>query len=462
MDLTDRIETVPDQPPLGAREAAVKPPVRGIKRVLPRSMMGRSLLIIVTPLVLLQVVSALIFYESHWDKVTSRLARSLAGDVAMIVSYLRDQPGPEGRAWIFNKAAEHMEISASLRPGEILPNTPPPTDSLIDRSLAEALDSYLGLPYRVDSVSDDRMVRIDVQLRDGVLELATTRKRLFSSTVYVFVLWMVGSSLILFGVATIFMRNQVRPIRRLAVAADNFGKGRDVARFKPEGATEVRRAAVAFMAMRERIQRQIRQRTDMLAGVSHDMRTPLTRMKLQLALMGDGEGIAELETDVVEMEHMLEAYLAFARGEGGEPPKATDLSDLAAEVVEQARRGQAGIELWTDGPVVLPLRQQAIRRCLANLVGNAARHADHVSVSVRREGDHVEVAVNDNGPGIPPDKREKVFRPFFRLDPSRTPGSGGVGLGLTIARDIARGHGGDVVLDESPLGGLRARLLLPM
>jgi two-component system osmolarity sensor histidine kinase EnvZ len=295
-----------------------------------------------------------------------------------------------------------------------------------------------------------------------VLTTVTTRKRLFSPTTYIFTLWMVGSSLVLVAVATIFMRNQVRPIRRLAAAANSFGKGRDVPHFRPAGAAEVRQAAQAFIEMRDRIKRQIEQRTEMLAGVSHDLRTPLTRMKLELAMLGDSAEIDELKADVEEMEKMVDGYLAFARGEGAAAPEPADISAVLEQVVASARKEGARIDLHTEEHLVLPVRLDAIRRCFTNLVLNAVRYGKHVQVRAGRRADAVEVLVDDDGPGIPADQREAVFRAFFRLDPSRNIETGGVGLGLTIARDVVRAHGGDILLDQSPLGGLRARLRLPL
>lgn len=432
------------------------------KRLLPRDLLGRSLMIIVTPLVLLQVISGFIFYESHWDKVSARMARSLAGDVSVIIDLLRQFPDAESRTWIFDLAAQHMEIAADLREGEILPNVRPDQKDAFDTSILPTLQEYLGKPLQIDTAPSQGTVVLQIQLNEGVLVVETTRKRLYSSTTYVFVLWMVGTSMILFGVAMVFMRNQVKPIRRLAVAADNFGKGRDAPGFKPEGAREVRQAARAFLAMRDRLQRQITQRTEMLAGVSHDMRTPLTRMRLQLELLGRIDGVADLKSDIVEMERMLEGYLAFARGEGAEPATPSNLSQLLTEVVGQARRKGNGIDLHTEGDLEMPLRQAAFRRCLTNLLDNAVRYATHVSVRAGRRQDAIEITIDDDGPGIPADRREDVFRPFFRIEGSRNPVTGGVGLGLTIARDVARSHGGDVELGESPNGGLRARVRLPL
>ena len=438
------------------------PITTSIKRFLPKSLLGRSLLIIVTPLVVLQLVSAAIFFETHWDKVTLRLARGVAGDISAVIDLLRRHPDVENRGWIFSVAADNMELVVSIKDKAVLANDSREPSGLMERMLTRALKSHVGRPFRIDSDSIDRHVVIDVQLASGVLHVITTRKRMFSSTAYVFVIWMVGTSLILFGLATIFMRNQVKPIRRLAVAAENFGKGRDEPGFKPEGASEVRQAASAFLAMRERILRQITQRTDMLAGVSHDLRTPLTRMKLQLEMLGNDKGADELKADVAEMEHMLDGYLAFARGEGAEKPIATDLTALLEEAAAQARRKGGIVDLHTEGRLTVPLRPNAFKRCLTNLMDNAMRFAEHVSVRAGKRDDAIEITVDDDGPGIPEDQREEVFRPFYRIEGSRNPGTGGVGLGLTIARDVVRGHGGDITLSQSPNGGLRARLRVPL
>jgi len=433
-----------------------------IKKYLPKSLLGRSLLIIVTPLVILQLVSAAIFYETHWDKVTLKLARGVAGDIAAVISLMRRAPDAEGRNRILDVAASNMGLVVSLKKSAVLPNVSPSPKGLTERMLTRAMISHVSKPFRLDTKSSNRDVIIDVQLASGVLHVTTSRKRLFSSTAYVFVLWMVGTSLILFVVATIFMRNQVKPIRRLAIAADDFGKGRDVSQFKPEGASEVRQASSAFLAMRDRIVRQIKQRTDMLAGVSHDLRTPLTRMRLQLELLGPDVDTEDLKDDITEMEHMLDGYLAFARGEGAEDPKPTDFTALLKEAAAQARRRGGAVDLHTEGQLTASLRPNAFRRCLTNLIDNAIQYADHVSVRAGQRGDAIEVTIDDDGPGIPEDQRDEVFKPFYRIEGSRNPGTGGVGLGMTIARDVMRGHGGDILLGDSPNGGLRVRLRVPL
>ena len=355
-----------------------------------------------------------------------------------------------------------MDLVVSLKENAVLPNTTLNPSGLMERMLANAMTSHISKPFLIHAQPNSRLVIIDVQLASGVLHAVTSRKRLFSSTAYVFVIWMVGTSLILFAVATVFMRNQIKPIRRLAIAADNFGKGRDVSNFKPEGASEVRQAGSAFLIMQERIVRQINQRTDMLAGVSHDLRTPLTRMKLQLEMLNDHQGAEELKSDIAEMEHMLDGYLAFARGEGIEEPEPTDLTALLNDAVAQARRKGGVIDLHTEGKLMVSLRPKAFKRCLTNLIDNALQFAEHVSVRAGERGDAIEIAIDDDGPGIPEDLREEVFKPFYRIEGSRNPGTGGVGLGLTIARDVIRGQGGEIRLGDSPNGGLRVRLRVPI
>ncbi|MDF1794409.1 MAG: ATP-binding protein [Thalassobaculaceae bacterium] len=436
-----------------------------LKRFLPKTLFGRALLIIVTPLVLMQAISAYVFYERHWEIMTRRLVHSLAGDIAFLVEELRPPITEEAVEEMSERSIRHFDIELHWRPEGILPNQP--NFSLFDQTqvaMLDAMQTKVHRPYVMNTDTIDRRIEILVQLPSGVLQVIAHKKRLFTSTTYVFLLWMIGSSLVLFAIAIVFMRNQIRPIRRLSIAARAFGLGRDVTGFKPEGATEVRQASAAFLQMRDRINRQLTQRTEMLAGVSHDLRTPLTRMKLELAMLGDNEDTAELKADVTEMERMVEGYLAFARGEGAEVPVEIDVGTLVNDLIANERRGGARVvyEQPDDGTAALPARPDALRRAVANLIQNAARYGSRVNVAVVRAGDTVEIMVDDDGTGIPPEKREEAFQPFKRLEPSRNPETGGTGLGLTISRDIVRGHGGDLTLEGSPLGGLRAVIRLPI
>lgn len=432
------------------------------RQFLPRTLLSRSLLILITPLILMQVFTAYVFYESHWDQVIKRLASALAGEVVMLVEAMSSLPDGGSREWLFQTAAGRLDLTATVQPGEILQNTPKRATDLEDEIRRALLRRQLTKPMRVDEGSMPNMIVISVQLPDGVLRVVAPRSRLFTWTTPTFVLWTVGTTLILLGLATLFMRKQIRPVRRLASVAEAFGKGRDVPQFRPEGAREVRQAGVAFIAMRNRIQRQINQRTTMLAGVSHDLRTPLARMKLELAMMPPSEEVEALREDVLEMERMLAGYLSFARGEGTETPKPSDLRELLQEAVRQARRKGGEIQLTTEGDLQIPVRPQAFMRCVNNLLDNAMHHARHVAVQARRVGGNIDVVIDDDGPGIAAEQREEVFKPFYRIDGSRNPKTGGVGLGLSIARDVVRGHGGDILLDQSPAGGLRVRVRLPV
>lgn len=440
-----------------------------IKRFLPRTLFARSLLIIVTPVILAQAVATWIFYDRHWDTMTNRLANAVAGDIAMVIEQLDHNDDPAARRWTLELAARTTDLIVTLEPGAELPPRPP-LRGLLEVTLGEALDARVRRPFTINTAIAQSWYEIRVQMPDGVLSVMSPERRLFSPTSYIFILWMVGSAAVLFTVAIIFMRNQIRPIRRLANAADSLGKGRDVTNFKPEGAAEVRQAAAAFLVMRDRIQRQITQRTEMLAGVSHDLRTPLTRMKLALDMLAIslppdadvGVEVEELKADVAEMETMIEGYLAFARGEGAETVQPTDLTRLLTEVVNGARRDGAEVSLAVPEGLIFPLRPNAMRRCVTNLLVNARRHADTIQVTAARRGNLLDITVDDDGPGIPASAREDVFRPFFRLDTSRNSSTGGVGLGLTIARDVARSHGGDIILNDSPLGGLRVLIRLPV
>jgi two-component system, OmpR family, osmolarity sensor histidine kinase EnvZ len=443
-----------------------------LKRFLPTTLFGRALAITITPVVLLQIVSTYIFYERHWDNVTRRLAQGLAGDIAMIVDLRRDAPAGALSPALKSRIYSNMQIRAEFHTDQILPNQPPQvsvTNRILDRVLDQALNDRFSRPYRMDTASFDKDIEVRIQFADGVLRVLTPKKRVSSPTTYIFIMWMVGASLVLLGIATIFLRNQIRPIRRLSEAVDVFGKGGDIAELKPSGATEVRQATLAFLRMRDRIRRQIDQRTEMLAGVSHDLRTPLTRMKLQLEMLDGNSENDNLKADVADMERMVESYLDFARGQDAEVSALSDIGDLVGDVALTVRRdgGQVEVKLPDDlsaRPDLLKafIRPVAFKRCITNLMSNARRHAEHIQVTVSKDEDYIQVTIEDDGPGIPADKLREVFRPFRRLDESRNLDSGGSGLGLAIARDIARNHGGDIILGNSPMGGLQALVRLPV
>ncbi len=431
------------------------------RRVLPRSLLARSLLMILLPLLILEGVALQIFYGGHIDLVSRRMSGAVAGELAFTISMMQRYPDLKDVDWILARARDAFGFDIALRPGAQLATTQSVNVlGPMDDDLKASLEETLHLPFFMDWTSDPRFVLVQIQLHRGILEVEAPRKRLYITTFYLFVLWMVGSAVLVFTIAALFMRNQVRAIRRLAGAAEAFGMGRDPGPIKPEGALEVRQAATAFNRMQERIRRYLQQRTEMLAGVSHDLRTPLTRMRLTLAMLPKmpelRDDVAEMTADVADMERMIGAYLAFARGEGVEQVEPVDLAALLESVAARARRSGADVATNLPPELTLPLRADATRRAITNLIDNARRYARHVVVAAAPQGtSSVLVTVDDDGPGIPPAQRETVFRPF------ETGASDGTGLGLTIARDIVRAHGGDIVLEDSPLGGLRARIRLP-
>ncbi|HEX5325150.1 MAG TPA: ATP-binding protein [Acetobacteraceae bacterium] len=438
------------------------PFARAVKRVLPRSLLGRSLLMILVPLVLLQVVALQTYYGSHLDLVYRRLSGGIAGELKFTLQLLHRHPAPADRAWIIQTAHHDFDLQMRMEPGaRLAPGHRENVLGPMDDELEAALGERLAEDFTMDWTYDRQSVLIRVQLSDGVLDVLAPRKRVDLGTIYIYLAWLVGTALLLFAIAALFMRNQVRGIRRLADAVEAFGMGRDLGPIRPEGAIEVRKAAAAFNRMQERIRRFLTQRTEMLAGVSHDLRTPLTRMRLALAMLppraDQADDLAEITTDVEDMERMIEGYLAFARGEGAEQAEPANLSAILEEVAAGARRAGASVELDAPTELTLKLRVDAVRRAITNLVDNARRHARRVVLAAVPVGTrNVQVIVDDDGPGIPPERRESVFRPF------ESGAAGGTGLGLTIARDIVRAHGGEIVLEQSPLGGLRARIRLPV
>ena len=435
---------------------------RLMKKWLPRSLFGRSLLIVVLPIVLMQGAVVWGFFEAHLAAVGEQLCAGLAGDVAADVQDYEAAPAPATLERIAARAERLQALSVTFQPGAAVPRDKPrtllPHD---DTTLYRALDDRLDEAFWVDTTRYPAYVDIRVAVPGGALRIIAPRDRVYAARGPAFVIQLAIATLILTGVAIIFIRNQVRSIERLAAAAEAFGKGEDAPRFHPHGAREVREAGHAFLDMRARIARHIEQRTTLLAAVSHDLRTPLTRLKLEVALAEPSPRIEAIKRDLADMEHMVEEYLDFARGEGGEAAETVPLHRLLAEVAEAAGRSGATVELRAPDGLSARLRPKAVKRALSNLVMNACAHGSgRVRLEAEAGAAGLELAVDDDGPGIPEDLHEEAFKPFARLDTARR-NAKGVGLGLAIARDVARGHGGDITLERSPLGGLRAVMRLP-
>ncbi len=453
-----RIHAALAQIPEGWRRSS-----RWLNSVMPKGLYARALLIIILPMVILQSVIAFVFMERHWNVVTQRLSAGVVQDIAALIDVYRGYPQDADQAQVRRIAQYRLGLVVDFLPlSDMPPPGPKPFFSLLDQTLSEELRKQIGRPFWIDTVGKSALVEIRVQLDKSVIRVFARRSAAYASNSEIFLLWMVGTSAVLLGVAIIFLRNQIKPILKLADAAESFGKGRDVPNFRPRGAREVRRAAQAFIEMKTRVERAIEQRTAMLAGVSHDLRTVLTRLKLELALIGDAPEIEAMKKDVDEMARMLEAYLAFARGDLGESAASTDMAAFLEELRLDAERHGHKASVVFHGPPIVTVRPAAFKRCLANLVSNAARFAPSIAITGHSDHRYLTVTVDDDGPGIPADLREEVFKPFLRLDDARNQDEGGTGLGLAIARDIARSHGGDITLGDSPLGGLRATVRVPV
>ena len=433
------------------------------KNLMPKGLYARALLIIIVPMVILQSVVAFVFMERHWNTVTRHLSAAVVQDIAALLDVYKVYPQDKDRTQLRRIAQERLGLVVDFLPiGDMPPPGPKPFFSLLDQTLSVQLSQQIGKPFWIDTVGKSSLVEIRIKLDDAVMRIFARRSAAYASNSEIFIFWMLGTSSILLIVAVLFLRNQIKPILRLADAAESFGKGRELPDFRPRGAREVRRAAQAFFEMKARIERSIEQRTAMFAGVSHDLRTILTRFKLELVLIGDSPEVEAMRKDVDEMNAMLEAYLAFARGDSGEQAQPTDMRAALEDLRGDAERHGHAATVTFHGDPIVTVKPAAFKRCLANLVSNAARYADTISVTGHRDHRYLSISIDDDGPGIPANMREDVFKPFLRLDDARNQDEGGTGLGLAIARDIARSHGGDIMLGDSPLGGLRATVRIPV
>ncbi len=435
-----------------------------LRRYFPKSLYARVVLIVILPIFLMQAVVTVVFFNRHWDLVTANLSANVAGQIALVTRLYEENPEPSERADIEQWALDDLDLSVRFEAGGGIPQKDKLSrfnayNSTLERRLGEALDQ----PYWFNTRSWPAFVEVRVRLDDGLLIFFAYRDRVFATTGPIFLFWLISTSVLLGGIAIVFLRNQVRSILRLASAAEAFGRGRDAPDYRPTGATEVRKAGYAFIAMRERIKRQLEQRTTMLAGVSHDLRTPLTRIKLALAMEPNTPEVSALRNDVLEMERMVEAYLEFARSEASdEDPDVFDLGEMIREVESNTKR--TGHKLQVDIPAGLAVaaRRSALQRAVSNLVNNSLRHANNVWVSAAPTERHIEIYVDDDGPGVDKNLYDETFKPFTRLDEARNLNESGMGLGLTVVRDVVRSHGGEVTLDRSPKGGLRATIRLPI
>lgn len=434
--------------------------------LLPKGLYTRALIIIIAPIVLLQSVLVFVFMERHWEYVTRRLTSATVQDISMLISMYEAYPHPNGTVKLTDMARDELGLVVQFVPGGELP--PPgskPFFRFLDRTLSKTIRDRIGRPFWIDTVGASSHVDIRIDLGGAIMKVLVRRSQTYASNTHIFLLWMLTTSIVLLTVAVLFLRNQIRPILALAQAAECFGRGQPApGNFRVRGAREVRQAAMAFMEMRDRIERHVVQRTTMLAGVSHDLRTVLTRFRLQLAMLGNSPEVAELVSDVDEMQHMLEDYLAFSKGGSGEEAVQADVFALLKEI-HTAFSGTPGKRVVLNAPdhqFLATIRRNAFKRAVMNLVSNATRFAAEVSITAVMSRRNLVITVEDDGPGIPPQLREAVFRPFYSLDNARNQNVKSTGLGLAIARDIIRAHGGEIHLGESRLGGLKATIRMPL
>ena len=451
--------------PLKSRRNPWQVFTRWFAKKMPKGLYARSLLIIIVPMVVLQSVIAFVFMERHWQTVTQRLSKTVTADVAAIIEVIEDYPQDPEFAQITELARDRLGLNISILPPDPFPPAVgKPFFSLLDDTLRTEITQQIGRPFWIDTVGDSDLLEIRIRLEnpDNVLRVFVLRNKAYASNSHIFLIWMVGTSLVLLIIAILFLRNQIRPIQQLSHAAESFGKGQVMSKdFRIRGASEVRQAGIAFLQMRGRIERQIEQRTAMLTGVSHDLRTILTRFKLQLALISQTNEIEELQADVDDMQLMLEGYIDFAKGDTDEAIETVNIKEVLERHNLEKDLLEKEYEIECPSDLTIDIRPNAFTRLTSNLVSNAFRYANRLAVKVTDGNERITLTFDDDGPGIPDDQKEEVFKPFMRLDEARNLDETGTGLGLSIARDIARNHGGDINLYDSPMGGLRAIVVLP-
>jgi len=429
-----------------------------IKKFLPQTLLGRSILILVVPLIILQLIITIIFYNRHWDTITRHRTIDFVKDITLIVESFEKNKSIENQKWTLNNVSEKLQLQTFYKKNITLNSEEygqKPTK--LKKYLLENLDP-LNKKFYLNINDEKKLITVMVEMDDGILEFRANKKRIYSSTTYIFILWMISASIILFIVALIFLRNQIKPIRKLAIAVDRFGKGKNIGNFKPSGAREVRRVSNAFKIMKERIENSITQRNKMFSSISHDIRTILTRMKLNLELHKLDKG--GLKKDLVEMEQMVEEYLKYAKGEEKEKIKKVNITSLINLI--KKRYSKKNIYFNNGKEINISVRLNSIKRCINNLLSNSLKFSKNIEITCNKKNNYVEIIIDDDGPGIPEKERKKVLQPFYRVEDSRNRDTGGIGLGITIAADIINNHGGNFFLDKSPLGGLRTKIYLPI
>jgi two-component system, OmpR family, osmolarity sensor histidine kinase EnvZ len=428
------------------------------KKIIPLSLLGRSIIIIFVPIIILIIITSSIFYQTSWNIISKRLTESVVADINVIVKLINQNL--ENEAVNIAKEDFKMKINTQIN-SSIDKVIFQEQRGILSKRLKQSLVN-LKKPFAYDLSNIDKGVKIYIQLGNNLLIINVDKDRLYSETAFVFLLWMIFASIVLLFFSYFFMNKQIRPLKRLAIIAETFGRGLDAPELKSSGAAEIRQTANAFNQMRTRIKRFLKQRTDMLAGVSHDLRTPLTRMKLQLSLLKDEKAKKELEVDINEMTAMLNSYVSFVRSEAPEPIENINLNQFLKEIIRNFNNKNFEINFDEKNIIKTSGRPIQLKRAFQNLIDNSNRYSKKINIEILINHEGCRITLEDNGPGIPEENYEDVFKPFFTLDPSRNKLKGESGLGLSITRDIIRSHGGDIRLDKSKLGGLKSIIQLPI
>ena len=427
-----------------------------LKNFLPKGLYSRSLLIIIVPVVLLQGILTFVFLDRHWQLVTRKLSSAVASEIATFIDVVPSL----GINKIAQLSEDFYDVKVNFISNQALIINPPEPKNLVESTLSKELSRTMKNSFWVDAHTYEKRVIVQIEKTEGVYEFIIPRRNVYATNSHIFLVWMVISSLLLVSVAVIFMRQQIKPIEKLSRAAQQFGLGKKMENFKPSGATEVRRAAEAYLKMQERIERFIEQRTLMLAGVSHDLRTPLTRLKLQLEMLADDKTNTELLSDVNEMQKMLENYLDFAEDVTKEKATKIDLNKMIKEIIKNETPENKKINLYikNDEPIFFECRSIAMKRCITNLLNNACSYGNNINISLDKKKDIINISIEDDGPGINKKDYDKAVKPFIRLDSSRNQNIPGSGLGLSISQDITSNHGGKLIMSRSDMGGLKIQL----
>jgi len=430
-----------------------------LKNILPKRLFYRSLFIVAAPIILLQTIITIVFFDSLWIKANKGMTKSLVGEVETLLDVYKGQQ--DQKQTIIDLYNKNFDFVVTFKANEVLPKEKSERwYSPMDRSLRRELKPVFGNSYWFDTTSFKEVVELRIEYQNGFIQIFFPKHKIAPSSARIFALWITLPGLLLIMIAIVFLKNQTRPIVNLAKAAEKFGKGEFIKEFRPSGAKEIRQAAYEFDKMRKRITVHLNQRSEMLSGISHDLRTPLTRLKLQLALLKQQDLAKKMGDDIEEMERMLNEYLEFSRHQKNEETEKVNLKNIIDDIVKKYENKKINVSV--ENNIEINIRPNSIKRCLVNLIDNGLSYGKKVEIKTTKTINQTIILIDDDGPGIDEKEYQNVMKPFYRIDKSRGQNKSGVGLGLSIANDIIRSHGGDITLDKSPLSGLRVQVSLPL